>query len=115
MDILNKNLDSVFFRKSGNVFDFFVFFIFGLVFSPFQNGSKLFLFFLLVNFILSIYITKLDMNYWTPEKALTYLCGSLLGFIIGRTVAGYKDPFSNELTQEKKEELEKKILFRNLN
>jgi len=112
MDIVNKGLDLYFFRTNGLFFDFIVFFVFGLVFSPFQNGSKLFLFLLLANIILLVYVTKLDSRYFGPDKLLVYLCGSLLGFIIGRTLSGYKDPFYNDLSNQTKEELEKKILIR---
>lgn len=99
---MESAFDYYFFNQESVLFHISFNFVVGLAFSPYSDGGKFFCFYLLTMILLDIYATKFDSRYWSIETALVKLCSSFLGFVIGRTISGFKDPFTNELTDQEK-------------
>lgn len=95
-----ETIDYYFFNKESDMFIIVFNFVIGLAFSPYSDGGRFFIFFLLTTIVLDIYLKKFEYDYM---HSLMKASSSLMGFVVGRTISGYTNPFSNQLTKETQE------------
>lgn len=70
-------------------------FCIGLIFSPWSYGWLFFVIFLIVWELLYGIATKWHPSRWNLYERLLVLAVSLLGWVIGRMLVGYNQPFEN--------------------
>lgn len=68
-------------------------FVFGLILSPWSAGLFFIVIFLVVVEVLWLVFTSLDPRYYSPITRLAVLVSYFAGFLIGRILAGYINPF----------------------
>jgi hypothetical protein len=99
-----------------NVTEFFqvvVAFTIGVVLSPWNNGLLLFIIYLIINEIIYYIGTGGKYPFWTLEGRIAVAFSSIFGFIVGRSVVGFKDPIEDKKpTTEIKLKPKKAVLVR---
>jgi hypothetical protein len=71
-------------------------FLTGLIFSPWSYGWLFFIIFLLVWEILYAISTECHPNQWILKERILIIVVSILGWMIGRIIVGYTNPFTNK-------------------
>lgn len=95
-DSLYQSVDSFALRTDHNYLVNIIYsFVTGIIFSPFNNGFKYFIFYLIAWELFYMFVTKLRYPYYNLETRVATIYSSFLGYIIGRTliVVINKNPF----------------------
>ena len=71
-------------------------FCLGLLFSPWSWGFLYYLIFLFLYEVATAYMTSCQPPYWCFMSRIGIVASSLLGFIIGRIIVGYKNPLNDK-------------------
>lgn len=65
----------------------------GVIFAPFSYGPLLFIIYLLLYEFIYAYFTNTEYPYWRLFFRVAVVMTSVFGWIIGRTIVGWKNPF----------------------
>lgn len=68
-------------------------FAFGVIFSPFSYGPLFFIIWLVLYEFAYAYYTNTECPYWRLFFRVALIMASILGWLIGRTVVGWRNPF----------------------
>lgn len=71
-------------------------FMLGVLFSPWSYGLLYFLLFLLVYEIILIYFCRTHSEKWCIDVRIGVFAASILGFVIGRYLTGYRHPLDDD-------------------
>ena len=93
MEILDY-INSIFCNPNNNEFTQLILaLLLGIIFSPWSLGFLYFFIFLVIYEIICMILTSCQRPYWNLYFRISIISASLLGWIIGRTIFGYDDPF----------------------
>ena len=71
-------------------------FALGVIFSPFSYGLIYLLIYLLIYEIIYLIFTQACYPYWGIVFRLAVVSASIYGWIIGRTIVGWRNPLRND-------------------
>jgi len=77
-------------------------FLISLILSPWSWGFYYFFGFLIIYEFICIIGTQCREPYWRLGFRISVILASMLGWIIGRIIFGYKDPFHSKKRNEKR-------------
>jgi hypothetical protein len=71
-------------------------FALGIILSPWSWGFLFFILYVVLYEIAIAIVNHMQYPYWRLEFRCAIVCASVFGFIIGRSLIGYEDPFIDE-------------------
>lgn len=95
-------LGGIYFRnpKYTQLVQIIVSFAFGIIFAPYSYGFIYLVIYLFLYEVIYFIFTRGEYPYWTPLFRFATVAASLLGWIIGRVIVGWKNPFRANPNQD---------------
>lgn len=71
-------------------------FAIGILFAPYSYGFLFLVIYLIIYELVYLYFTRGCYPYWSPLFRAAVNASSIYGWIIGRTIVGWRNPFQSD-------------------